>query len=96
MWCDQVLLRENWFFWEMEHFGEGCGCWRLLRHEHLAPLGTVDILGHVGLKLQAAETKTRKAEILASYLPDPANNWMISIQIVATYAFVSASFVVMK
>lgn len=80
----------------MEHFGEGCGCWQLLRHEHLAQLGSVDIPDHVGLKLQAAETKTRKDGIPASYLPDPVNNWMISIQIVATYAFVSASFVVMK
>lgn len=57
---------------------------------------SVDIPGHVGLKLQAAETKTRKDGIPASYLPDPMNNWMISIQIVATHAFVSASFVVMK
>lgn len=56
----------------------------------------MDILDHVGLKLQAAETETRKDGIPPFYLPNTVNDWIISIQIVATYAFVSTSFVVMK
>lgn len=58
-------------------------------------MSSVGILDQVGLKLQAAETEARKDGIPSFYLHDPVHIW-ISVQTVATYAFVSASLVVMK
>ena len=55
----------------------------------------MDILDQVGLKLQAAETETSKDGIPSFYLRGPMHIW-VSVQTVATYAFVSASLVVMN